>query len=292
MIVLELVDGAGQGNQMFMYSRAYALARETGQKMIILFNTERARINTRPYVLDKFNIDKKYIKKIVRLDKYNDVVRKIIIRCYRLFYKRIVGFYTFMESRKEQRVFRDVESYDYKNYYLYGNFESYKYFDKYRDEIVKQFSINYKLDDNTKEFIKGIKKCNSVSLHIRMGDFVSIGRDVSIDYYKKQMEKVKHQIENPIFYLATTDNKIIDEFKKYENIRIVDTTGENKDINDWLCLKECKHHIITDSTYSWWAAYLSDSKDKKVFSATLEEYSGFQKHNCDIEYYDYFWKTN
>lgn len=292
MIVLELIDGAGQGNQMFMYSTAYALARKTNQKMIILFSTEKTKLENRPITLDKFNIDKKYVKKIVRIDKFNKLFKTIILKYYRIIYKKILGACSIIESPKKHRNYIEINNLNYKNYYLCGYFESYKYFNTYRTELIKQFQPNYELSESTKQLLNEISNCNSIALHIRRGDFALEGRDVGTIYYKQQIEKVRKEIVNPIFYLATIDKNVIDEFSKYNDVKIIDTIGEYKDINDWLCLKHCKHHIITNSTYSWWAAYLSDAPNKKLYIPSEEEYISFEKRDCKEEFEDFYWKEN
>lgn len=290
MILLEIIDGAGQGNQMFMYSRAYALARRTNQKMLIIFSTQKEKIENRPFVLDKFNIDEKYIHRIIRLDKHNRILRTFILKTYRFLYKKILKSYIFIEEDQKHREYVPIQIKNCKNYCLYGYFESYKYSEKYRKDLIKQFEPNYEIDASTKKLLQEIKNSNSVALHIRRGDFILEGKDAGTEYYKRQMEKVKQEIENPTFYLATIDRQIIEEFKKYDNVKIIDTIGENKDINDWLCLKECKYHIIANSTYSWWAAYLSNDKDKKVYIPTEEEYEQFEKRDCSKEYENFYWK--
>lgn len=290
MILLEMINGAGQGNQMFMFARAYALARKSNQKILIIFSTKKEKIESRPFILDKFKIDKRYIYKIIRLDKYNQIIRVLILKFYRFLYKKILKSNVCIEEQQKHRNYIKEEKYKYHNYYLCGYFESYKYFNKYREDLIKQFEPNYQISSSTKKILNEIRNSNSVALHIRRGDFVLEGKDAGTEYYKKQMKIVENEIENPIFYLATIDNKIIEEFKKYNNVRIINTMEENKDINDWLCLKECKHHIIANSTYSWWAAYLSNNKNKKVYMPTDKEYKQFEKRECLNEYENFYWK--
>lgn len=290
MILLELLGGAGQGNQLFMFSRAYALAKETNQKITILFCTSKERIKNRPYILDKFNIDKDCISHVIKLGNKNKIIRSLIVRWYRILYKNVLKANSFIEEEQKHRIFVPMNNLNSKHYYLYGYFESFKYSEKYRDDLIKQFTPNYELNETTKQLLNEIKSCNSIALHIRRGDFVLEGKDAGTEYYKKQMDKARKEIENPVFYLATIDDKIIEEFRKYKDVRIIDTTGDNKDINDWLCLKECKHHIIANSTYSWWAAYLSDYENKKIYMPTLEEYESFEKRDFKREYNDFYWK--
>ena len=289
MIILRIQRNCGQGNQMYMYSRAYALARKTNQKIIIYSESDLWTFKDRPYILDKFKLDKDYIKKVIRIDKIKiRFLAKIIRKILTFYYTHYPNCYNYEEEPGKDRVYNEIDNLNYKNYYLHGFFESYKYFSDYREELISQFEPNFKIDEETLDVFNKIKTCNSVALHIRRGDFVELGRSISTNYYKKMISKIEKRIESPIFYLATTDKNVIDEFSNYNNVKIIDTQNSNKDITDWLCLKYCKYHMITTSTYSWWAAYLSNDADKIVFHPSFEEYEKFENKHNKQEYNDFY----
>lgn len=289
MIVLEIIEHAGQGNQMFMYSAAYALARKTNQKMIILFSTDYKRVSDRPFILDKFNLDYNYIKKIIRIDKYKNIfIAKIMRKFYKFKYKKLLkNNFVYYEKEGNARIYNQLPT-NYKNYYLRGYFESYKYFNEYKQDIINQFKINFELNDKTANFLKEISENNSVAMHIRRGDFLLEGRSVSTDYYKTAIKKLSNNMAK--FYLATIDKKVIDEFKNNDNVELIDTNDVNKDLCDWLALSKCKQHILSNSTYSWWAAYISNSN--KIYLPTFEEYKFMQTVASKQEYEDFYFKEN
>lgn len=286
MIIVDIIANSGQGNQMFQYLAAYAAAKETNKKLIIITTDVN---DNRPFCLDKFKIDRDIIFKIVRIPRFKN--KKIQIFYGRVIRKLIKIKYKhecIIEDNKCHRKYIKYNFENNKNYYMCGYFESYKYFDKYNEDIIKQFEPTYRINDKTKKFFEQIKSENSVSLHIRRGDFKSIGRTINIDYYKDQMRQMRESLENPTFYLATTDDSVIEEFKNEKDVILIDTKGENKDLNDWLCLKYCHHHIITNSTYSWWAAYLSDNKNKSISVISKEKYNSIENPNYENEYEDFY----
>lgn len=261
MIVLRILHGAGQGNQMFMYATAYALARKTKQKIFIYVETDYKRAKERPYVLDKFTLNRKYIKKVVRMDRIKNItLYKIINKMWGLFFKLLPHHYTLIEKEKESRHLKEIPL-TYKNYILNGCFECSSYFDVYKEELFLQFCFNFTVDEETKQIFEEISQIDSVALHIRLGDFVKEGRSFNTQYYIEKMRIVQEKNPNCIFYVACQDAKVIEKLKEYGPIRVISTQGENKDLKDWNCLRLCKRHILTNSTYSWWAAYLSKRVD-------------------------------
>lgn len=286
MIIVEILANSGQGNQMFQYLFAYAKAKKMNKKLIIITTDVT---DERPYCLNKFSLDKNVLIRTIKIPRfkhkkvqiiYGKIVRKLVKIRYNHDY--------IIEKDNCHRKYTNYDLEKNKNYYISGYFESYKYFDNYKKDVIKQFEPIYEIDENTKKTFEEIKNCNSISLHIRRGDFEGVGRTINIDYFKEQMEKMRKKVENPIFYLATQDEKVIEEFKNCDDVRVINCKGENKDLNDWLCLKYCHHHIITNSTYSWWAAYLSDYKDKIVSIMSKEQYNAIENPTNPNEYEDFY----
>ena len=258
MIVLRILHGAGQGNQMFMYATAYALARKTNQKIFICVETDYKRAKERPYVLDKFTLDQNYIKKVVRMDKIKSIfLYKWIRKMWGLFFKLLPNNYTVIEKDGESRYLKQFPL-TYKNYILNGCFECSSYFDEYKEELFHQFQFHFLVDEKTEQIFHEIRTTNSVALHIRLGDFLSEGRSFNSNYYIEKIKEMKEKSPDCVFYVACQDEKVIEKLKEYAPIRIINTKGTYKDMLDWNCLRLCKRHILTNSTYSWWAAYLSE----------------------------------
>lgn len=137
-----------------------------------------------------------------------------------------------------------------KNYDLIGYFQSYKYFDEYRKDIEYYFTLK-------SEWIFNIE--NSVSIHVRRTDYLSLQHVhpvLDIDYYFKAIEVFPKDFN---FYVFSDD---IDWCK--ENFPSHFNFINNSIIKDFSYMKNCKHNIIANSSFSWWAAYLNSNKDKII----------------------------
>lgn len=283
MIVLELHNNIGMGNQFFLYAYVYALSQSENQKIVIF---SRMNKPDRRYVLHLFNIDKKEVSKCYRMDKItNRVVWKLLSgigKYLHLLYKK--KFYYYKENKEDYRVYQSIPK-GMSNYWITGNFECYRYFDMFRADLIKQFQYIGVITDATQSYLNMIDNdMFSVALHIRGGDFKRLGRNVPIEFYEKAIEYFHKKNSRYTFYLVTEDLEAEKYFKLNPSIKCIKTiSSENKDIEDWLCLLHCKNHIVTNSTYSWWAAYLADNKEKKVVTLSKRLYEKLENSKKGYE---------
>ncbi len=111
-------------------------------------------------------------------------------------------------------------------------------------------------------WLQKIKNCiNPVFVHIRKGDYVNLGVDLPIDYYKNAIDYVKKQIKEPTFFIFGQDCQeyINSEFKEINaQFEIIGEQNSNnkEDWKDIMLMTACKHAILANSTFSWWAAWL------------------------------------
>ncbi len=96
------------------------------------------------------------------------------------------------------------------------------------------------------------------------------------------MSYVETRIQEAQFFVFSEDMPVKEYFlnKGQENIHIVNIAVPDKDIVEWGLLSQCRHHIITNSTYSWWSAFAADYVDKQVFIPEKELY--LQRENADV----------
>ena len=163
-----------------------------------------------------------------------------------------------------------------RNVIFKGYFQSYKYFSKHRDLILKSFEPT----EEIKSYIEGkygkLLK-NSTSIHVRLGDYLSLDcyhNLIVSNYYKNAIKITKS--DN---ILVFSDN--ITEVKKniyFQDPRITFVENENE-IIDFYMMSFCENNVIGNSTFSWWAAWMNLNKVKKVyapnkwFKGTLSHYN-------------------
>lgn len=157
--------------------------------------------------------------------------------------------------------------------YIYGNWQSEKYFYEIKDIIKKDFSFSAPLQDKNIALANQIFDSNSVSLHIRRGDYVSNPEAASfhgtilLNYYYEAIEYISKNIQNPCFFVFSDDIPWVkDNLKiKYPCV-FVDNNINEDSFFDMYLMSLCKHNIIANSTFSWWGAWLNENKNKIVIS--------------------------
>ena len=172
-----------------------------------------------------------------------------------------------------------------ENMLIYGYFQSFKYFDQYKNYILKLTGI---------ESLKKKEINNTISIHFRIGDYKHNTKAhpiLSVEYYTKAL---KHIIEKT----NKDDWKVIYFFEKKdleqvtENINIIKSNFKNLDfekcnqnLTDWeemISMSSCNHNIIANSTFSWWSAYLNENNDKIVCYPSLWFGNELQNQTNDL----------
>lgn len=146
--------------------------------------------------------------------------------------------------------------------YLDGYFQSEKYFFENRLEILKGFefplldNINMAIQNKIESIV------NSVSIHIRRGDYLketvkNYHGLLDKSYYDKSIETINDRLENTHFFVFSDDiNYAYSTYGHLSNYTIIE--GNDKEPWKDMCLiTHCKHHIIANSSFSWWGAWLS-----------------------------------
>lgn len=269
MIKVKIMGGLG--NQMFQYAalRAMMLQHNTDGEMVLdgLSNMGHAI-----YSLDHFNIahdvkisDQKFNKIenfLFRIYEKNLASKKISYSfiCKLGYILNLFGFYFIPDGySKFHFSFR-------KNIDMIGYFQSDKYFKQYEDIIKNELMVKEPLLEQNKEIFQKINETDSVCVHIRRGDFVnSVHQICNIDYFKKAIQIMNSEIEKPIYYIFSDDIEWVkDNLKVDANLVYVDNNNPNYE--DLRLMYSCKHFIMSNSSFSWWAQYLSKNNDKKIIA--------------------------
>lgn len=99
----------------------------------------------------------------------------------------------------------------------------------------RQFVPNYKLADEVAVLLSNINVGTSVGVHIRRGDFVRLGWDKGVDYYKRGMNEMRTLFETPHFYIVTDEAEWARmQFAEERDVTVVDVNTETKDIDEFF----------------------------------------------------------
>ena len=252
----------GLGNQMFQFAAGYAVARKNDVKLSLDLRRYDQRLDHNGFELQKvFNIYSK-------VSILNNPENFTFINFKEILSKIDITYSNF----KEQHFHYTNEILDVpKHCSLNGYWQSELYFKSYAEEIREIFSFINKLDKKNLLIANDIKKNNSISIHIRRGDYLlkknyNHNQDLR-EYYTKAIKESSKYFNNPKYFIFTDDplwvaeNFIVD----YSNI-IVDVNHAAKSFLDMYLMSLCKANIIANSSFSWWGAWLNNKQDKIVYA--------------------------
>jgi hypothetical protein len=158
------------------------------------------------------------------------------------------------------------------NIHLDGYWQSEKYFIDITDTLRLDFTLKKEMEVKARDLYEKIKNKNSVSLHIRRGDYLSskfssIYPVLSIDYYSRALKVIKDKIKDPQIFVFTDD---IEWVKDNLDIPVqIEFVSGQKDINaneELILMSQCRHNIIANSSFSWWGAWLNSNPEKIVIA--------------------------
>lgn len=246
----------GLGNQLFQYASAKNLARLNNTDLYLRldwFNQDFEASNTTPRFFDLSNFKLNY---------------KISGSYYDRIYNKLVHPFHYCEP--------DTFSYDPKflrlrhnNIWLNGYWARNNYFDDIRDILIEEMQPK-EINAPNQQTVSEIKQTNSVSIHLRRGDYLtnksanSLFQILDIDYYHKAIEYIKARIDDPIFYIFSDDISYAVEHFVGSEFRIIDINSGRNSYMDLYLISQCKHNINANSTFSWWGSYLNNSTERII----------------------------
>lgn len=263
MILSRLIGGLG--NQMFQYAAGRSLAvKNDCALMLDISGFENYSLHN-GYELNTFNIQAG-VADVDDISKLMNVQSKLA----RFFYKKL-GVRNKSHFVDKDFVF-DSQFYDIKHpVYLDGYWQSYKYFESISLLLKDELSPKNPLSGLNLEVAKNISKVNSVSLHIRRGDYVSnlatnkVHGFLGLEYYKKAISLILSKVSNPYFFVFSDDISWAREnLELTNNVMFIDHNHGENSYEDIRLMSLCQHHIIANSSFSWWGAWLGQNPSKIV----------------------------
>lgn len=155
--------------------------------------------------------------------------------------------------------------------YLAGYWQSERFFADAADTIRTDFQFTTPPDPDNADHLERIRAAPAISLHIRRGDYLrpevqaQFGSPTA-KYYSDAIDLIASRMAvEPVVYVfsdepeLTRDNLVL-PFEK----RVVAHNGPDKNYEDMRLMSACRHHVIANSSFSWWGAWLNPSPDKIV----------------------------
>lgn len=263
----------GLGNQMFQYAFFQYLRREGISASINTdyFNYRKSvATHASKYILNKIFINIKdfpvtnWKSKVI----YSSDLFWTICRFLRKQIKRkqnIFETFDFVTKSNLEDHMGKTSLKHYKDYW-----QNIKYVKAVEDKVREDFTFNEDtMCNRNRECLNSIIKDESVSIHVRRGDYLQLNNrygDICTEqYYIKAIELIKNQIDNPCFYIFSDDISWCENvFQSIKSKVFIDWNHGDDSYWDMFLMSKCKHNIIANSTFSWWGAYLNKSNNKCV----------------------------
>jgi hypothetical protein len=263
MVVTRIIGGLG--NQMFQYAmaRAASLRLDTNLKLDV------SGFKTYPlhaYGLNHFKVVGEFAEK-----------NKYIVGKPKTFLEQVkirMGWSTVLPNYLEDGLEFDAKVFGLKgDVYLDGYWQSEQYFLDFEKKIREDFSFKTAPDSDNQEHLDQINSVLAVSVHIRRGDYVNnptinaIHGTCDLDYYQRAIEFLRARIpSDPLhFFIFSDDPEWVRENVNFGTATtFVSHNDATRNYEDMRLMSACKHHIIANSSFSWWGAWLNANPDKIV----------------------------
>jgi hypothetical protein len=295
MIVSRLIGGLG--NQMFQYALAKKLAIKNNTEVYFDLHllldhtsTKKKQVN-RNFDLDIFNFSKRFISKDESNKfnglKTNSVTLKILIKLKKIIFplKIIIE-----KNRGFDKQILNTKN----NYCIVGSFQSPRYFDDIRNDILRDFIIKEEFIEKSNQSEKIIKNKITVSVHFRRGDYLTnnyykdIFGELPMSYYKEAYKIFNTKFPNASYFIFSDDIKWVkNNISIFKNATFIENSSSKKGMaTDLFQMTICDHHIISNSTFAWWGAWLNNKDNKFVVAPKMwvsKKYFGDKSiHPTDI----------
>jgi len=253
------IDG-GIGNQMFHYAFGRTVAdRRSCELMLDTSELEciRPGVTPRHYSLDAFNV-----RAFTTSVSNNNRIKHLLLR---LFPRISKNFSIRLES---SHGFNYHSACDDTSKNFRGYWQSHHYFSDNAQRIFQDFTPKKPLSSQASVLLDAIQSTSSVMIHVRRGDYVSSSvasayhSSLSLEYYMSAYNVICKTVKNPFFFIFSDDI----EWCKYaldfidKPIYFVSSNTLQADWEDLIVMSFCKHHIIANSSFSWWSAWLADQR--------------------------------
>lgn len=271
MIVVRLTGGLG--NQMFQYAFGRATANRLGVEMRLDLSDSTLSIHQGYELKRVFGIEAKIATESDMANVLGwqrpEAVRKALkkLRLTALFVKGLVEEPHFHFSAKMLHVPDKT--------YLNGYWQSEKYFKSVAEYIRNEFKFYKPPSAVNKVLLQEIADANTtaISLHVRRGDYVhnqavsQVHGNCSLAYYHAAIQYVLQRVQSPLFYVFSDDMDWVRNHLEmpFPHKLITHNRGESS-YEDMRLMSLCQHHIIANSSFSWWGAWLNANPKKLVIA--------------------------
>lgn len=284
MIILKLQGGLG--NQLFQYAlgRRLSLDRQAPLKLdLSWFATQ----STRSYQLDRYQIKAQLANRV----EVQNLTHKVHLDLFSLVFRlvqRLLPHYRRRSIYEQKRGFDpNILLKTPRSAYLDGYWQSEKYFTEIGDILRSDFRLIEAIHPINVLYAQQICSSPAVSLHIRRGDYLEskfshIYHLCDESYYRKAMDLILHNFTDAHFFVFSDDLEWARQnLTSGPKLTYVENNELKRDWETIYLMSQCRHHIIANSSFSWWGAWLGENPDKMVI-APKKWFASPQNSDADL----------
>jgi hypothetical protein len=282
MVVVKLMGGLG--NQMFQYACGRRIALANSVQLKLDTSDVKGKAG-RVYGLGHLNISAEIaLDTDIKHFKKSGLIRKLLYRAhliskpfceYNVVRERFFHFDARIPSLSDDT-------------YLDGYWQSERYFSDIKDVIRREFTFKSEPDPENQRMAKMILPTNAVSLHIRRGDYVSdpttnkVHGVCSAEYYNRAVKLIVSKVSRPHFFIFSDDQEWVRKNLRldYQVTYVTHNLGD-RSLEDLRLMSLCRYHIIANSSFSWWGAWLNQNSEKVVI-APAQWFNQFKADTRDL----------
>lgn len=255
----------GLGNQMFQFAFYWTL-KKRGKKVFLYKNKLAAGEHNGYELQTLFHIEDKYVDglwmtRMLGCPVLGKILKHILFP--RKIRERVLYNYNAYASFLEKKE---------KGIHWVGYWQSEKYFQEVADDIRRIFCFDgLVVHPFTASTLKSMLTQVAVSVHIRRGDYYlpcnvdTYGGLCTVEYYESAIRYVKKKYPQAVFYVFSDDlNWVRENIPSAATMTFVDWNRGKDSWQDMLLMSKCRHHILANSSFSWWGAWLNSNPDKIV----------------------------
>lgn len=160
------------------------------------------------------------------------------------------------------------------NVFLSGYWQTGKYFEDIRKELYRDIKFQSVNEVENQKILNKMHHLNSVSVHVRVGDYINnplYGGICTPNYYLRAIAAIKERFKDAFFFVISDDIPKARRLLGGENFEYVEVNRGEAAYYDMYLISQCRHHIMANSSFSWWGNWLNQNEDKTVISPSIWE---------------------
>lgn len=270
----------GLGNQLFIYAAAKALAERTGSHLVLDIHSGFRRDDfQRQFALNHFDVGYREANALERFEFPMGRGVRYLFRTVNQYLPPQNRFYLSDLFRQKKKFIEPLISYQPRAWsWMEGYWQSPLYFNDIRKTLIRELRVTSSLSEETIALAERIRGANSVCVHLRMlrhflkGTEMESERKLGGQHYLKSMDYIAQSVDNPLFVCFSDAPHAVKSqlaAAPFDIIFVTHNKGDERAHEDFYLMSQCRHFVLSNSTFGWWPAWLCQHPDSIVLTPPL-----------------------